>query len=562
MRTLFTILFLALVTAAPAQDLTVGRYDQVNREALNPATMRGSVSFRTRNGTSEFTFVEADLSLSMTGLHGWVDDAQPHRARTLSNIAEDTGALAAAGLDDPVGIESFGLSDVRMIDGRIYSWPPSGNHLVIWPDGHLTFEEWDGAPAVLRFDSGTSIPLRHINGPFSGEVSEPVMYTGRLSGLELPLAAVPGDATAVVLRSPNRTSPPAIFGGTDRAPLEIVRLTTMSELDLRPPEAVLFLPMLTPPSILSELVEGAEVRVDLSVPQRLRLAQAILPVGRRITTDGRIAPGVDPASDAVNAIGLDPSGRRFIYLSALEQSGRRFGAGIERIADFFADEGFTESMEVPGAHSMLLADATDRRLRSMTGVNTVRSALLILPYQPALRDPIRAEGLHRIEGLIVAGTRREFPHNSASSANDGRLHREPALSGFWAAPILESSSLFSGDTQATNAIQILLPRTMPVTAIELVHADALGFSPDFNVKGWRLLGRSPGSTRWQTLTEVSHDSPVGRERVFLDGEPVLQELSFEITQPNFLPPGNVARLAEIIFWSKEQTIEGAPDLSN
>ncbi|HMZ52776.1 MAG TPA: hypothetical protein PK988_10955, partial [Candidatus Sumerlaeota bacterium] len=126
----------------------------------------------------------------------------------------------------------------------------------------------------------------------------------------------------------------------------------------------------------------------------------------------------------------------------------------------------------------------------------------------------------------------------------------PDLTQFWAVPFVRTDSLASLQDDP-NTLLIALPKPTRVGALEIVNAEAVGFSPQFDLKHFRILGRAKKDAAWQLLKEKDAELPAARYLVPLDNAPTLLEVRLQIVEPNFLPQGDVARISELIVWGTE-----------
>jgi hypothetical protein len=262
---------------------------------------------------------------------------------------------------------------------------------------------------------------------------------------------------------------------------------------------------------------------------------------------------VDAATSFRNVLAVDRRGRRVMALSEFGDGARRFGVRAGDLQEFLASQGYEDAVALTEATPLLLPEVGDRRERDRSGAVLVALALAAVPREAPLRVAAGPEGLHRVNGMIISGTRREFPHNFPRALVDRDLGPTEGMGEFWASSFVAGAGPATGEG-SPNTVTLMLPRPIPVAAIEFVHAEASGFSPRFNLKHWRLHGRKVGSNVLMPLLDMRHERPVGRERLAIEGAPVLQSLVLEIVEPNFFPSGNTARIAELMVWSPERVI--------
>lgn len=555
-RLLLAVLLAWLVLPVSAQQTGVEDYASVQKRGLSPGIMQGTASFQGRRGITDLLFVEADLSMPLVSAELLFPGANPHAAPALESLAGSVRALSA------MALEPAGLGDsrdaLRTGGGRLYAWPPDGGlHLMLQPEGAFRLGIPEPGRGVIDFDNGTSMTLVSVNGRFPTRSGEAAVYTGLLRAGELPVASWIGNPVAIVLEPMQRGADPhAMFLPNESLDRQFRAMGTESRgtISTSTGQAVL---IVQPPleTGLAEIVrQRGMLTITVELPLRESLAAGITPVSTPAVLNGIPSPDFSSAQVVRNALAFDDAGQKLILISPSRERARGFGIPLGRLVEFLSEGEFTNLLLLDDSRDLLVPRMDSTRDFREAAITPVRAAIALRPEAPTMEIVGVDANLHRLRSVIVQGTRREFPANRPGALRDENLVQQPGLDNFWAVPTEPYDPELQTRTENPNALLFVLPRPMPVAAIELVHAEAAGFSPQFNLRGWRLLGRERRDVAWRELAVIRHDEPIPRERAFIEGTPNLIELRLEILEPSFLPAGNVARLAEVFLWSTEPEI--------
>ncbi len=555
---LLPIALLCLAVVAAAQRPGVSESTSVSRSNIAPGIRTGQIAFSSQRGVVDVQTLEVDFSQPMVSAVLVAPPAGLNDDASLESLAAGVGGRSAVALELRATLGAIGAvpAGLRRSGKDLLSWPAgSGVHLALLPEGTIRY----ALPGTLRgsvdFDDGTSLTLRSVNGelPAPGG-AEASVYTGTLRASEVPVIGWPTDLIIVELYpARDGADPHELFTdvtGADRR-FRPVRLLSRDDLRLQARRAALVLAPPVDPAVLERLQRASSV---ITVPSATQdtLPEAIFPCGEILIRGGKLEPGVEPRRIVFNALAFNPVTRRMMAVAPWAARKRGSGVPIETLAPFLADEGYTELVELPGRASILLPDASDSREHRQAATLPTRLALVVKDSPAILSIPNISGDLYRVRGIVVQGTRREFPQNQPGALRDEKSLPDPSLTQFWAIPF---DAAFGSNQNNPNAIRLLMPRPMPVAAIELAHAEECGFSPAFDLKGYRLLGKEKRDGPWLLLLDVTHAQPVRRERIAIPGAPRLTEMRLEVTAPSFLPGGNVARLAELFVWSTEKEVE-------
>lgn len=548
---------LLLAAAAPAQRSGVEDYSSLQRRGISAGIKSGTASFQGDRGITDILFVEAELSMPLVSVDVLFPGADPHLSPTLETLAGSVRGLSAMAIE-PAGLAGA-RTGLRMAAGRLYAWPPDdGVHLLLQPEGAFRLAEPMPGRGSIDFDGGTSMTLVSVNGRFPSRAGEAAVYTGRLRAGELPVASWTGNPVAIVLEPMQRGADPHAMllpnDALDRR-FRAMRTESRSTLSTNVGEAVL---IVQPPmdERLAEVVRRREMlTITVQLPPRERLAGAIIPIPTPAVRGGVPSPELSAARIVRNALAFDESGQRLILISPSRERARGNGIPLGRLVSFLASEKYSNIVLLDDSRDLLVPRLEDSRDQREAALTPVRGALVLRAAAPTMEVAGSDATLHRLRAVVVQGTRREFPANMPRALRDERLMQQPALDSFWATVMEPYNPDVQTRTENPNALLFVLPRAMPVAAIELVHAEAAGFSPQFNLRAWRLMGRERRDLPWRELLVVRHNNPVPRERVEIPGNPRVIELRMEILDASFLPAGNVARLAEVFLWSTEPEVK-------
>jgi hypothetical protein len=551
---LSTILVLALLAAPVWGQEILDVRERVRRQDLSSGISHGTHSFLGNNLSAEFDYLELRLSHPKVSVTAAVPLEGPTSSAPLWKLAQSSGAVAAMGWELAPSLEERqSLPGMSMTQGKLFAWPPEGPQVVFHHEGGIDITALEPGAAKAVFDDGTELPILSINGDLPRRSGEAAIYTGTLSGTQMPATTWPEDLQVSVLESTEAGADPhALFLDTEWRSRKFLPRAAVPRIAFQSSQSQAVLLLRGP---LSEewqrrLAECTPLRVDVQLDRRAQLAQAVLPAGRMLMQDGIAAEGANLRLVA-NAVALDRQRNRVLLISTGERVGRRRQVPVDGVSSFLLNEGYTDLMELPERTPLLLVPGSPST--SAAGSAHVRLALAVLPERPSLSLPTTAGDLERLFPGIVEGTRREFMANRPGASVDERLAFEPGLGHFWGASFQEvRSELAASPGVNPNGIRFVFGQGVSLHAVELIHAEAAGFSPQFDLKQFRLVGRLTPEEPWRVLAEVNHEAPQARERIVLEDAPILREVRLEVLTPSFLPGGSAMRLVEAVFWGERQ----------
>lgn len=502
------LLAAALLLAASAHAQEVTSTARRDTAGLSPGVQAETVSWQSARGRAE----APGIAIRPAQHRGDVRLAIEPEAVLLEKLAEEEGTLAVVGLgNDP--------SRVAVAERRVRMWPPTDPTLVLWPEGTASLRDLSGvAPAEVTMGTARH-PLR-IGG---GEGRR--LLCGPLTQDDVRRAIVPGEV-ALRLSRDREAVDDALFRADE--PIAFLCAPWRSAEDIAPEEAALFLPA-------EEAAALAAVQVRVPIPEELRLAEALVPVARWLRRDG-----VDLAADASLAnrlfVARDPAEGTMRFLS-VPYDGRSAGTieTAEVLRQAFARE-FSEVAEFDTADGAVFVPG--RTVAEGYARPSARLALLVTTEKPPLLlDDGRVFRRLAPQGFNTAAA--TTPSHPLGAMADLRSEPAPDLRHFAAARSEDGTPI---------TLRVTLAGAPRIGAVDIIHAEAAGFSPQLDLRAFRIESRAPGATGWTTVADVDNPRPVPRQRVILRGGPVCDELRLVITEPNFLPAGDTARIADFIVW--------------
>lgn len=557
-----TLALVFAVVAAPwplsaqLEQTRLGEATQWNRRMTAPGLMHGSLTFTSPQGARDALFVEAEFrypalsaAFRPAGEGAWA--VLPLREA----LGPRPGAGAAIAIDPESGLaEATALEGLRLGGRELWSWDARpGPQFLLLADGGARLYHRPPRAGHVRFHDGSTWPIRSLNGVPPEEPGELSIYTGPLAANEPPVPAWPEDLLFHVLSwdegtdaAARRLHPARVADGPA---LRLAAPASRASLSV-PGTALLavFKPPL--PEELTGLLAGSEPwHLEFKLSATERLAQAAFPVEAILLQAGR--PRTEALDEPLDGtlLGVDAPGRRLIALGQTRARRADQLLTLRTALTHLVAEGYHDVALLPHHGPGIVPDVEQLHQVPDVAGRGVRSLLVLEGGGGVIHLADSPQGVRRVEGITVSGTRREFPLNQPARLRDGRATVEPDLAGFWASPV---EAVGSGMDRSPRArIHFMLPAPMRIRAVELVHAEAAGFSPEFNLRGYAVRGRRERNEEWTTLLTIRHDTPVGRERLPLPGAPELAELEILVTDPAFLPGASVARLAEVIFWAEE-----------
>ncbi len=446
---------------------------------------------------------------------------------------------------EPLAPEGF-----LFTQGALLGWPPKSPVLRAATEG--TFELLDlsnteNQPAVIRADNGTSITLAAING-FSPDGA--VLISGQFNSSLREVELWPEGTLTVPIHpaSKNRAPNSSIW---ETRPVETRRWEPefsrpLKHLQLDVDKWAIVLPPTLDPITRAGIASANSLEIHVPLDPETALSLFTVEVGTWFLRNGKRVnnDATDPNPDIVRSFLAVDQTRRLLYLGSFggDQPGQTSPAS-EDIATQLLDKGFDDAVELPREYLRLHPGEIDINLAHQRSDIPTRVALV------TATTPVRlATGSENdlVKWPVAAATGSNATisiDNAPLKLFDGAIGFRNELNHFWAAEL--------PDDAPRQWVEFRLGKTGRVGALDFLHAETCGFSRQFNLKAFRLLGRAQSSESWRELAVVRHTESAARERVELPNAPLLDQIRLEIIEPNFLPGSQTVRLGEIVVWGKE-----------
>ncbi|MBI1292064.1 hypothetical protein GC173_12610 [bacterium] len=541
---LCTLVAAFFVASAAAQGAGVVDFRTQTRQALLPGVDSGVYTFNTRRGQSTVITLEAEVG--RPGVHTDLITSPDGvlRGEELQSLAAGENCPAAYGLEtQPKADTTAALTGLLIERGHLLSWPPAGNHLIIRPEGNAQIVTPAAEPSTVRFDDGTSFTIRSLNGPLPLGPGECSVYTGTLFPQDF--VAEPAWRGSILVRLRPAVEAPAssrwLSADPARRQFRVESAEPFANSTLKKGELGLVVDGSHGAWAQDAAAQHVALTIDFSLDHELAEARIVLPVGERIMRGGLVSAS-QPEEPLANALLLDASGTRLAAMSAPEFARRGIAPSATQIAELFVNEGYSEGVALTSTQPSVLTDSARRDSTRQQSIVRVRSALGFRIGREALTIPDVGGELKLVERTVIENLGSTIPFNGPSSLADRRTAFEGSLRHFWAAPW--------NPAKEECGVRVRFAAPCQVAMIEVVHAAAAGFSPQFSVKAYRIEGRLTSQDPWVTLATVRHDEPVNRDRLLIDGAPTLIEMRLVIDKPSFVTAGDIARIAELYIWTK------------
>lgn len=561
-------LLAGLASVAVAQSQTRERVIRGSNLYVTRGIHAGEAVRQTAGGGLYARMVSADLQGTEVQLLPVVPPQGPWSEENVAQVLDREDAWSVLVLDPPRGDgdDPFPRGPL-FAAGALHVWPGARGEgdLVLrgTAEGTLALEVLgDAGEGAVVLGDGMRIPLSSVNGPYvEGTVA---VYTGAFDGRSAAGRTWPEGTQTLALRpaAHNRRPAAALW---DRTLSDDERTWTprspraLEELRLPAGEWAIVVPPSLEQAQRTALKGARSVRVEIDLPRTMALSTFTVPVGPRFMRAGSAEAHDAPPETMRAVVALDETGRRAWIAESGGEGRGEFSFEAEELAGVLRREGAQHAAELPHAERYrLLPRRDDRSARVQPRQLAGRSFLLVTTRPQRLftgdGDP---EGLERLAVGYVTGSNATAVSGRPEALFDGQTTGGRSLDHFWAAPLEEGMSLEQrigrlGDEPLQWAEWRLL-ETARVEAVDLIHAAEAGFSPAFNLKGFRLLGQAAGGRGgWTLLAEVHHDEPVPRERIRIRDTRPMETMRLEVLEPNFLPAGETARLAEIVLWGRRE----------
>jgi hypothetical protein len=505
MRQAFAAAALLAATIAPAQQVTsTARRDTTGHSA---GVQAETVSWQSARGRAEAPGIVVRPAQHVGDVRLLLS-AEP---LLLEKLATERGTLAIVGLGND--------ARVAIADRRLRAWPPADPTLVLWPEGTASLRDLGAlAPAEILLGAARH-PLR------IGDGDGRRLLCGPLPADDVRRAIIPGEVVLRLSREGGAVDE-ALFRAEE--PVAFLCAPWRSAEDIRAEEAALYLPA-------EEAAALAAVQVRVPIPEELRLAEALVPLARWVRRGGADLPADASLANRL-FVARDPAAGtlRFLSVPYDGRSAGTIGTG-EVLRQAFAPE-FSEVAEFPTADGAVWIPG--RTTAEGYARPSARLALLVTSEKPPL---LLEDGrvFRRLAPKGFATGAETTPSHPLSAMADLRSEMAPDLRHFAAVRRADGSPI---------TIRITLSGAPRIGAVDIIHAEAAGFSPELGLRAFRIEARAPAATTWTTVAEVANAHPLPRQRVIPRGGPVCDELRLVITEPNFLPSGDTARIAELILW--------------
>lgn len=430
-------------------------------------------------------------------------------------------------------------STVVIANGRLMNWPVEGPCLVIDPEGTARLIELrDQALSVLTVDDTTTASMQIGREPASGAASRYI--PGPIKSSELPRWIGADDVPFIALPPEGGSDPLSLegilgTGGSTRLRFEPM---TSRQVDIAANGGLLVVPKSISDSFPTRL-DALDVQV--SIPSEADSVRFAMRVGNWMMRDREAVPSNrmdDAESLARNALLVSADTGRLVAISSPMDERGEFGATRGELIEYARSMRATDAVEFPPGDAMIHPGSLAKGQRAD---REAASLLAVLPRP--WRLSVGGGGMQRIAmmGFAFEGA-PEIPAHPYRALWDMRTSGGTDLSSIWAAK-------FTAD--GPNDAVILLQRRALIGAIDIIHAERAGFSPQMNVKSARFHVRDGPDKEWVLAGEFDNDSPRPRQRVVLAEPQMATQIRLEVIEPNFIPGADTMRAAEIIVWGEE-----------
>ncbi|MDK2971919.1 MAG: hypothetical protein PWP23_1674 [Candidatus Sumerlaeota bacterium] len=548
------LLLLAVVPLRPAGAQLTGGVLRGQRSDIVPGLRRVEIHRITQGGTTRLQLLELDRAVWPVTAPLALASQGPWSSESLENVVFDQESLGGFALaTEPTPGDPTHPRGILFDGATPWAWPGTGPHLLANPEGTWRLMEPGPSSGVVATDDGTTIALASING-LPGPAGSAGLVSGAFSGRSPAAAAWPAETLAITLRPGNENLEPGPSLWDDAlAPSRRQWLpgnpTPLESLRLGAGDWALLVPPGLTGAPREALAATRTLVIDVELPREVALSVWTAPAGRWIAGDGVIPPAAEePASAYRTFVAVNTTGTR---LWLVESGGGERGEipfGTDETVEILLREGATSVAELAPGKRRLIADVRERRSILREPQFSMRAALLPRQGRPAI--PRATEGGWQSLTVSLANASNVLdPVNGPKALIDGAAGPDPTLRGIWIAPTPE------GRNEEKYAwFELRFSEPARVEALDLLHAELCGFSAHFNLKSFRVLGRTGASKPWEELAVVRHDAPVARERVALASPRRYESLRVEILEPNFVE-GPTARLAEVIAWGSGEEEE-------
>ncbi|MDX2175930.1 MAG: phosphodiester glycosidase family protein [Candidatus Sumerlaeia bacterium] len=504
-------LLLALPAALPGQELL--RELDTRERALQPGLRLFTAVDRQGGASTAYEALKVEPRAFAGSLR-----LDPGGDTLLARAQERRGALALLGLEP-------GVPGPVAEWGRVARWPAEGPLLIVDAEGSFRLADPPPGAPSLRTGSGSETALG-----IGASAPAPRIIPGPLDrALIIDLVKDQPDSFIIPF--------PGVWNGSGAAPgpaFDALRIDGAAR-SLEWNEALLQVEL--PPS-----EEGGLVLLD-GVPAAVATAQLAVPAGEWLLRAGEEVPGPEPdlRPAARTVVGVDGEGALWLLAVPREFAGQT-GARRGALARFLLEHGVRDAALAHPREAALLPDLRDEATMARRGA-VEAGAVLVLDAAPAVRTLPDGSRWGRAAMREATTGGVAFDAHPPRALFDGRSQSEDGGGALFAA---------AAPGGAPFAVRLRLARRGLVAAIDVAHASAAGLDPSLDLGGATVSLRSSGDAAWIAVGEVGRRSGLGRERIAVDPPIEATEVRIDILEPNRLPGGDVARIAEVTVWTLEQ----------
>jgi hypothetical protein len=328
----------------------------------------------------------------------------------------------------------------------------------------------------------------------------------------------------------------------------------LERTSLLPGQSALIIPPSVPVEERALLGRASSLLIDVPLGNAVALSAFSVQLGAWLLRDGEVQPEPPGRAERWGAhhsvVAVDASGRRALLASTGSRERATVAVNWGGLGDLMLEEGMVNAVILPGDEPRLLPDNDASEWRRDRQPIAARLALVPTALTPELRLGGDTPYLPILVST-VAGTNQYGTTNTPSRLIDGMAAADEGLDTFWVgqAP-LDGLPGTAPRADELPFVEFALAGPARLAALDLAHAEVAGFSPSFNLKAYRVLGRARAFSDWEVLAEVRHETPVPNERVRIDPPRRLEAVRLEVIEPNFLAGGRTARLAEVVLWGE------------
>jgi hypothetical protein len=433
-------------------------------------------------------------------------------------------------------------------ESRLLQWPPASDQVVLsfLPEGEIVaLKGKEFPPALLTLEDGTALPIGNLNTfPVDSNTTNTlVLLTGmgsRRGALSDRFA--PGVLAAVL--EPRNPYPLEGNGFLWDATLDdawrVLRFSSsgnLRKLNIQNSSLVLMFDPAAHPELAAAVEAKRTVRVNFPLPSDVVFAHASTSIG----------VGANGSDELKNVVFFHAEKPELEFYTPKNPVTPALGS---RWWQELATRLKTDSwFDLGHPHPYLFSKKWDAK--GVEGLR-VRRALVISPGSDGLLlggipdlaevrpTRITAGGYSPLPGLEPVVLFDRLPAGKEK-------HLEEL---YWSAPIRENPDQLPW-------VEMEFAEPVFLKFIDLVHAETAGFSPEYNLRGVRLLTRVGTRDPWVENLIHTGEEPKARERLRLHSsgtDPVaVRALRIEVTEPAFLDSVRSVRLAEILLWGRAKS---------